>query len=190
MKPFKITILGDSDVGKSAITRRLYIDNFSDVQDSTIGAAFYRKNYNGSQYNFWDTAGQERYQALTPFYYRDASIVVLVFDVTKLETVERVKYYLYKLDDEIKNEYHTIILGNKYDLVDGYDINFKKIKKDLEKIKTHNTDFMIVSAKTNYNIKELMNMIDTRCKEIKKIDDKLQLEDIKKNTRYYGCPCR
>lgn len=32
-------------------------------------------------FNLWDTAGQERYQAQTSFYYREADIALVVYDL-------------------------------------------------------------------------------------------------------------
>ena len=41
----------------------------------------------------WDTAGQESYRSLLPLYYRGASIVVLVYDITNEDSLEQTKWW-------------------------------------------------------------------------------------------------
>ena len=45
----------------------------------------------------WDTAGQERYDSLVGIYYRDASIVLMVYDCSNLESIERLHFYFNKI---------------------------------------------------------------------------------------------
>jgi len=42
---------------------------------------------------FWDTAGQERYNGLSQNYYRKADGVILVYDVTDLESFHSIHDY-------------------------------------------------------------------------------------------------
>ncbi|KAH0792900.1 small GTP-binding protein [Histomonas meleagridis] len=80
----KVVLVGDSAVGKTAITLR-YVKGAYSPAESTIGADILTKSLNvhGQKVNLaiWDTAGQEEYRTLTPMYYRDASIVIIVFAV-------------------------------------------------------------------------------------------------------------
>jgi GTPase SAR1 family protein len=43
---------------------------------------------------FWDTAGEEKFRAVTPMYYRNASAVVIVYDITDEETFNSVPRWL------------------------------------------------------------------------------------------------
>ena len=43
----------------------------------------------------WDTAGQEKFKALTKFFYKDAAIVILVYDITRRESFDNLKNYWY-----------------------------------------------------------------------------------------------
>ena len=78
----KLVVLGDTAVGKSCLVLRYVRDDFSEFQESTIGAAFLAHTADlGSEkiiLEIWDTAGQERYKALAPRYYRGAAAAVIV----------------------------------------------------------------------------------------------------------------
>lgn len=42
----------------------------------------------------WDTAGQERFRTLTTAYYRGAMGIILMYDVTSLESFNNLSYWL------------------------------------------------------------------------------------------------
>lgn len=89
---FKVLVLGDSGVGKSALLRR-YVDNRYDASYvSTIGVDFKIKSLvlDGDiliKLQLWDTAGQERFRSVTQSYYRGADGVFFVVDMTDLQTL-------------------------------------------------------------------------------------------------------
>ncbi len=43
----------------------------------------------------WDTAGQEKYRALTKIFYKDASVAILVYDITRKQSFDEIKNYWY-----------------------------------------------------------------------------------------------
>lgn len=47
----------------------------------------------------WDTAGQERFRALTTAYYRGAMGIIVVYDVTNLESFQHVSYWFKNIDE-------------------------------------------------------------------------------------------
>jgi len=52
----------------------------------------------------WDTAGQENYRGLTKIFYKDAKIIVLVYDVTNKRSFEEIKNYWYQQIKENSSE--------------------------------------------------------------------------------------
>lgn len=83
-------LLGDMGAGKTSLVLRFVKGEFSEYQDSTIGAAFFTQvlslNEATIKFDIWDTAGQERYHSLAPMYYRGAAAAIVVYDITSMVT--------------------------------------------------------------------------------------------------------
>ena len=100
-KGLKIILIGESGVGKTCIIVRFINDEYSEDTVSTTGASYASKlltlnEYNKTlQYQIWDTAGQERYRGLTKIFYKDAKIVILVYDTTSRKSFAEIKNYWY-----------------------------------------------------------------------------------------------
>ena len=47
----------------------------------------------------WDTAGQERFRTLTTAYYRGAMGILLMYDVTNLESYNNLSYWLRNIQE-------------------------------------------------------------------------------------------
>ena len=59
----------------------------------------------------YDTAGLERYEALNLTYYRQADAVLLVYDITKKRTFDRVKsFYVKNIKDKCPNDVSVLLL--------------------------------------------------------------------------------
>ena len=69
-----------------------------------------------TQLSIWDTAGQERFHALGPIYYRDADGALLVYDITDIDSFNKVRKWAKVLKKILGNEIIIAIAGNKYDL--------------------------------------------------------------------------
>ena len=98
----KVVLLGESSVGKTSILSRFINDRFNKKEIATTGAAYATKSIIFKDYNnqiikfeIWDTAGQEKYRSLSKIFYKDASIAILVYDITKEKTFEEIKNYWY-----------------------------------------------------------------------------------------------
>ena len=66
---------------------------------STTGASFATKTMmleeenQSVKFEIWDTAGQERYRALAKVFYKNASVCVLVYDITRKTSFDELKKY-------------------------------------------------------------------------------------------------
>jgi Ras-related protein Rab-1A len=87
---FKVVLVGNSCVGKSSIVIRYADNDFSDVFLATIGVDFRFKSFmlNGEsvKLQIWDTAGQEKFRTITSSYYRGAHALMIVFDITDMQS--------------------------------------------------------------------------------------------------------
>ena len=108
--PCKVVLIGESGVGKTSIISRYMTDKFSASLGSTPGANFttktvFLKNENQSiKFEIWDTAGQERYRSLAKVFYKNASVCILVYDITRKKTFEELKNYWAKEIKESADE--------------------------------------------------------------------------------------
>jgi small GTP-binding protein len=101
-KTIKVVILGESGVGKTSIISRFINDTFDEELVTTTGASYVSKSMKFSDKNqvlnfeIWDTAGQEKYRSLTQIFYKDASIAILVYDITNKDSFEELQNYWYE----------------------------------------------------------------------------------------------
>ena len=130
---YKLVLLGDSSVGKTSIATQFVNNAFSEFQDSTIGAAFLSKLLvvKGNRINFeiWDTAGQERYHSLAPMYYRNAKVILIVYDITSMASFEGAKKWLTEIRLSMKPDTHIIFIGNKIDREKNRMVKFEEVDR-------------------------------------------------------------
>lgn len=143
-------------VGKTSVFTRLIKNEYKDIsiKARTIEACSANKavKVNDKIYmtNLWDTAGEEKYRALTPMYYRNSDAALLLFDITKRESFDRIEKWIQELLSSNSN-IKIVICANKSDLVDDYQINEEQIKEYAERLEALHFK---ISAKTGENIEE------------------------------------
>ncbi|UCE10220.1 MAG: GTP-binding protein [Candidatus Thorarchaeota archaeon] len=124
---FKIVVLGEGAVGKTAIVTRFSHGFFRTDYKTTIGSQFAVKNIEivddaGTRttvkLQIWDVAGQSRFQILRPMYYRGASGGLLVYDVSRKRTFIVLDEWLDELTKAINKEIPLVLVANKTDLPD------------------------------------------------------------------------
>ncbi len=118
---FKILIIGDSGVGKSALLTRFSDNVFLPTFTSTIGIDFnsrmIRVDKAICKLEIWDTAGQERFSTITANYYRGAQGALLVYDVASRDSFEHVQTWYERAKQLGGADLECILIGNKTDLV-------------------------------------------------------------------------
>lgn len=114
----KVVLIGESGVGKTSIISRYISNVFNPFQIASIGASFISKtveiNNRTIKYELWDTAGQEQYRSVAKIFYQNASVVILVYDITKQSSFDAIKNYWIKeikkniQDDASKNTFNFV----------------------------------------------------------------------------------
>ncbi len=169
---YKTVLMGDTGVGKSSIATQFVNNEFSEFQETTIGAAFFSKTIEidgtSCKIDVWDTAGQERYHSLTPMYYRGAKIALIVFDITNVLSYEKMKQWAGEIQTSVNNIVITIV-GNKVDLQ-----HRRKVSKEdaIEYCRQEDFEYYETSAKTAENIKLIFE------KSVKNIEPEENLETV------------
>ena len=114
---FKIVIVGDGGVGKSAITIQLTQAHFITEYDPTIENSYRKPLHVDGQMcvlDILDTAGQEEYSAMRDQYFRTGHGFVIVFSVTDRVSFKSVPNYLNHIK-RVKDapSYPMVICANK-----------------------------------------------------------------------------
>lgn len=119
---YKVVIIGNSGVGKTHILSRYLYDVFDQDEKSTVSATYSKKKVKTKKnkeiiLQLWDTAGQEVYKGLTKLFYKNATGIIIVYDVTNRDSFEEIKNFWY---NEVKlnapDNVKIVIVGNKCDL--------------------------------------------------------------------------
>lgn len=114
---YKVLVIGDVNVGKTCLVHRFCDERFYDTYISTVGIDFKQKivNLDGVpiKLQIWDTAGEERFRTLTTAYYRGAQGIVLVYDVTNLDSFNHLSYWLRNIEENASPEVVKVLAGNK-----------------------------------------------------------------------------
>jgi len=153
---FKLVLLGESAVGKSSLVLRFVKGQFTEFQESTIGAAFLTQtvllNDTCLKFEIWDTAGQERYHSLAPMYYRGAHAAIVVYDITSKDSFDRAQNWVKELQRQGNPNIVIALAGNKLDLADHRQVTAEEAQAYAEE---NGLLFMETSAKTAMNVNEL-----------------------------------
>ena len=155
---FKLVLLGESAVGKTALARRFAEGQFCETQKPTIGAAFLTKTISTDdddtkiKFEIWDTAGQERYHSILPMYYRGAQAAIVVYDITKEDTFERAKTWVRELQRQASSNIVIAVAGNKVDLAAKRIVSYAEASAYAEE---NSLLFMETSAKTGLNAENI-----------------------------------
>jgi len=119
---FKVVVVGESGVGKSAVIDMYCNNKFAESKNPTIGSGHFAKTVQTEKgsinLSLWDTAGQERFQSMIPMYIRGAKACILVVDLTAKVCLNELSIYYDFLIENIEKNCVFILCGNKSDLLD------------------------------------------------------------------------
>ncbi|XP_036800907.1 ras and EF-hand domain-containing protein isoform X2 [Oncorhynchus mykiss] len=154
---FKVLLVGNSSVGKTSLLRTFCDGRFNPSSPATVGIDYSVKTLmlDNTQVamQLWDTAGQERYRSITKQFFRKADGVVVMYDITLLDSFKAVRPWLINVQEAAGVGIPILLLGNKMDATSEREVPLK----DAETL-AHDTRviFYEVSAYTGYNVTEAM----------------------------------
>ena len=157
----KVTLLGNSGVGKTCIIKRYLDDEFSLEEQVTFSANFSQKEVTiGDKtviLDIWDTAGQEQYRSMGRNFYKDSYIVCLVYDITNKNSFEDLKNIWYNELITYGEKYTvTAVVGNKSDCFENEEVKDEEASNYAKSIKAN---YFMVSAKEGINIDSMFKTL-------------------------------
>ena len=158
----KVVLLGEAGVGKTSIIHQFTYHKFDPDCLSSISAQFVSKTidyqgYGAIKYDIWDTAGQERYRSMAKIFYKDAKVIIFVYDITSEPTFDGLKNYWYEqIKLNCENNVILAVVANKNDLYDNQLISDEDGQKFADEI---GAIFQSTSAKNDSGIGKLFDNI-------------------------------
>jgi small GTP-binding protein len=152
-------MVGDFGVGKTSLIRRFVDRQFSDQYLSTVGVKISRKLIESVnlQLLIWDLEGHTKFKGITPSYLQGASGAVIVADVSRLETIERLAEHV-QLFLSVNPKGSIVVALNKSDLVDE-----EKLAKLTQLVQEKHSEKVAriyqTSAKTGSSVDDMFHML-------------------------------
>jgi small GTP-binding protein len=152
---FKLVIVGESNVGKTALLRRFTDNEFYADHISTIGVDYKIKSVSVGErkikLELWDTAGQERFNAVVENYYRGAKGVFCVFALNDRRSFERIPTWLGRIQPYSIPK--VILVGNKCDIEeDARRVTTREIRELCDAYDEGELEYIETSAFTGSNV--------------------------------------
>ena len=159
---FKVVLIGDMAVGKTCIIAQFTTGEFDpdSVTSSTVN--FRSKTIEfldgkSIKFNIWDTMGQEKYRAMAQIFYKDARIVILVYDISNQKSFEAMKDYWYQqVKEKGPKEIILAVAANKSDLYELRQVDDEEGEKFAKSI---GAIFASTSARNDTGITSLFENI-------------------------------
>ena len=158
----KVVLLGEAGVGKTCIISQFTENKFDQNVLSSLSAQFVSKTIEyldfgkAIKFDIWDTVGQERFRSMAKIFYKDAKVIIFVYDITSQKTFDALQKYWY---NEIKNNCKDPVIalvGNKTDLYDKQTVEPSVAREFADDI---GAIFQLTSAKKNDGIPNLFDNI-------------------------------
>lgn len=149
----KAILIGGHYVGKTSLINVTIGLQFDTNLKPTITSSYVEKEFiiNQKKYlvKLWDTAGMERYRTLNKLFYKNADIVIFVYDITRKDSFDELNFWTSEIKKELGENLILGLAGNKTDLIDIEEVDESIARDYAKKIKA---EFKLVSAKENPDI--------------------------------------
>lgn len=154
----KICLLGMFGVGKSSLVRRFIKNEFEEKYLSTLGVKVDYKTVTVAtgqtpqvmELLIWDIASQDDPQKAVLNYFRGAAGALVVHDLTRPESAERLAQYCASFRQAAPLA-SLVFAGNKADLLAGTDFDVIGFQKQIGELAAPH---FLTSAKTGENVEQ------------------------------------
>jgi len=162
----KILTAGEGGVGKTTLLHRYVEGKFSADTRMTIGVEFFLKETEIEEkqctLQLWDFGGQERFRFLLESYVLGAKGAMLMFDLTRMMTLENLEQWLNIVRKGDPN-LPVLFLGTKLDLADEIQVDDDYAESFLNEYNL--IDFLKISSKTGENVSQAFDILTKKILE-------------------------
>lgn len=151
---FKYILVGNSGCGKTCLLLQFIDKRFEPTHDLTIGVEFGARMVSAQgdrkvKIQAWDCAGSESFRSITRSYYRQSTVALLVYDITRRETFNALESWLREIRDQGSYRTTIVLVGNKIDKE-----AHRVVSTDEGRIlaKEHGLMFIETSARTAFHV--------------------------------------
>jgi small GTP-binding protein len=150
---FKITVIGDGEVGKTSLIKKFTKGSFKEDYIKTIGEI---------TLFLWDIAGQDEFHFLRPSFFKESKAAIIVYSLEENKLGRESFKNITNWHDDIKQfcgDIPILVFGNKVDLVDEESLDEANILKLVKKRKF--LGYYRTSAKTGKGVTSAFHAIIT-----------------------------
>jgi len=162
---YKICVVGNGGVGKTSMVLRYCENSFKESYLMTIGSNFSTKTVELANYpqlqvklQLWDLAGQKHFSFVRPPFYRGASGIIYVFDLTRRSSFSDLLEWREEVEKVIMHK-PCLVVGNKLDLARQGQREVAEQDGEAVKHEMHAMKYIETSAKEGDSVGEIFEIL-------------------------------
>jgi len=170
MDNWRVAVLGDGGVGKTALAVQFTLNCFVETYDPTIEDAYRKQLVVDNKMCFVeviDTAGQEEYATLRDQWVREGQGFILVYSIASRQTFDRLEVFRQSMLKVKRQKPIFMLVGNKCDKT--YEREVSK-EEGVQMARNFGCDFMETSARTAYNVELLFTNLVRALRQTKRVE--------------------
>ena len=162
---YKICVVGNGGVGKTSMVLRYCENSFKESYLMTIGSNFSTKTVELADHpqlqvklQLWDLAGQKHFSFVRPPFYRGATGIIYVFDLTRRSSFADLLEWREEVEKVIGQK-PCIVVGNKLDLANQGQREVAEQDGEAVKFEMHAMKYFETSAKESDSVGDVFKML-------------------------------
>ena len=162
---YKICVVGNGGVGKTSMVLRYCENSFKESYLMTIGSNFSTKTVELADHpqlqvklQLWDLAGQKHFSFVRPPFYRGATGIIYVFDLTRRSSFADLLEWRDEVEKVIGQK-PSLLIGNKLDLAHQGQREVAAQDGEALKGEMHAMQYFETSAKEGDSVEEVFKVL-------------------------------
>ncbi|MHA1472046.1 MAG: Rab family GTPase [Promethearchaeota archaeon] len=162
---YKVAIVGNGGVGKTSMVLRYCENSFKESYLMTIGSNFSTKTVELADHpqlqvklQLWDLAGQKHFSFVRPPFYRGATGIIYVFDLTRRSSFADLLEWREEVEKVIGQK-PCLVVGNKLDLAKQGQREVAEQDGEAVKFEMHAMKYFETSAKEGNSVEEIFKTL-------------------------------